>query len=144
MIDLDYKAIQFIREHRVARLATADSSGQPQVVPICYVFEGGAIYSPIDEKPKRVSPYRLRRVRNVESNNRVSLVIDDYSDDWSRLAWLIVDGRAEIIEPERAEHALAVQWLQEKYQQYKLMSLGDRPMIKITPEHIASWKAQEG
>jgi PPOX class probable F420-dependent enzyme len=142
VIDLDDSALQFIRGHQVARLATADAAGRPQVVPICYVFESGAFFSAIDEKPKRVSPRELRRVKNIAENMKVSLVIDDYSDDWSRLAWLIVDGKAEIVEPGAAEHRMAVRALREKYPQYRSMAIESRPMIKIVPERIKRWQSQ--
>ena len=67
----------FVEVHRVARLATAGPGGQPHVIPICYAFDGESLYSAIDEKPKRVGPARLRRVRNIQASPQVALVIDD-------------------------------------------------------------------
>src|SRR4051794_39681709 len=98
-LDIDDSTRAFITEHRVARLATADADGRPAVVPICYAFDGASIYSPIDEKPKAVAASRLKRVRNVEANPHVSLIIDDYSEDWSELQWVLIIGLAEIILP---------------------------------------------
>lgn len=65
----------FIRTARVAHLATADAKRQPLVIPICFVFDGKEFFSPIDEKPKRLAPQKLRRLQNIEQNSRVSLVI---------------------------------------------------------------------
>jgi len=77
----------FLRSARVARLATADASGQPHVIPICYAFDGRDLYSPIDEKPKRTSPLRLKRIRNIGSNPKVAVVVDPSQlDDQSRSA----------------------------------------------------------
>ena len=137
-LEIDTSTQQFIREHRVARLATADGDGRPSVIPICYVLDGGTIYSPIDEKPKSVAARRLKRVRNIEANPHVSLVIDDYSDDWNQLGYVLIGGTAEVISA-GAEHARAVQLLREKYPQYLAMAIEERPIIRITPMQIKRW-----
>src|SRR5713226_4657585 len=98
-LDIDEDTKEFIRKHRVARLATADIDGQPAVIPICYVFDGELIYTPIDEKPKSVEASSLKRARNIQTNPRVALVIDDYSEDWSKLIYVLIIGNAEIISP---------------------------------------------
>jgi PPOX class probable F420-dependent enzyme len=138
-LEIDDGTQQFIREHRVARLATADGDGLPSVIPICYVFDGAAIYSPIDEKPKSVDARRLKRVRNIEANPHVSLVIDDYSDDWSELVYVQVSGLADVMAPGDAEHARAVRLLREKYPQYLTMAIEERPIIKVTPARVKRW-----
>ena len=69
------KIAAFIRAGRVAHLATADVKRQPLVIPICFVFDGQAFFSPIDEKPKRLAPQKLKRLRNIEQNPHVSLGI---------------------------------------------------------------------
>lgn len=138
----------FISNHRVARLATSGEDLQPAVIPICYVFDGEHIYSPIDEKPKSVAASSLKRLRNIEANPRVALVIDDYSEDWSRLSYVLIIGRAEIVIPdelaieEAQEHARAVELLREKYSQYRSMKIDERPMIKIRPTRIKRWGAR--
>jgi PPOX class probable F420-dependent enzyme len=139
-LDIDDNTRDFICEHRVARLATVDGDGRPSVIPICYVFEGGCFYSSIDEKPKTVLPRGLKRVRNIESNPHVSLVIDDYTEDWSNLVYAIVSGFAEIMLP-CDEHKRAVALLRDKYPQYVQMALDERMMIKITPTRIKRWSA---
>ena len=144
-LDIDEGTRQFIINHRVARLATTGEDLQPAVIPLCYVFDGEHIYSPIDEKPKRVAAASLKRVRNIEANSQVALVIDDYSEDWSKLAYVLIVGTAEIILPneeaseEADEHALAVELLRGKYPQYRAMKIDKRPMIKITPARFKRW-----
>ena len=138
-IEIDNATRQFIREHRVARLATADADGRPSVIPICYAFDGEAIYSPIDEKPKSVAARKLKRVRNIEANPHVSLVIDDYSDDWGELVYVQVSGLADVLSAGNAEHGRAVELLREKYPQYLEMALEERPILKFTPSRIKRW-----
>ena len=143
-LDADKEALEFISGHRVAHLATVDARGRPAVLPICYVFDGERIYSAIDEKKKGVADRKLRRVRNIEANSYVSLVVDDYSEDWSRLVYVLVSGSAEIIMPgpeHEGEHALAVSLLRDKYPQYRSMAIESRPILKIMPLRIKRWLA---
>lgn len=131
--------VAFVQVQRVGRLATADAEGHPHVVPVCYAFDGRRFYTPLDEKPKRVEESELRRVRNVAARHEASLLIDRYDDDWSKLGYVLVSGRAELIGPEDEGHAEAVRLLRERYVQYRAMVLETRPVIVITPERVASW-----
>jgi PPOX class probable F420-dependent enzyme len=141
---IDDATREFISGHRVARFATADAEGQTAVVPVCYAIDGENIYSPVDEKPKRVAPAQLKRVRNIQANPKVSLVIDDYSEDWSKLVYVLITGRGEVIAPEegRQEHARAVALLREKYEQYRLMAIEKSLIIKITIKSVKRWNAR--
>ena len=96
------------------------------------------VYTPIDEKPKRVGADRLLRVRNVRENPQVALVVDDYDEDWSKLAFVIVRGRAEIVD-RGGERSGALTLLREKYPQYRAMALEERPLLVIEPESVAAW-----
>jgi len=111
------------------------------VVPICFAFDGRAIYTAIDEKPKRVSPARLRRVRNIEANPHVALVVDAYDEDWRRLWYVLVLGTAAVLGPGAAGHTAAVARLRRKYPQYRAMRLETRPVLRITPRRIVAWPA---
>lgn len=130
----------FLKAGRVARLGTADAAGQPLVVPICYAFDGRHCYSAIDAKPKRQAPGRLKRVRNIRENSRVSVLVDHYDEDWSRLRYLVLQGRADLLS-EGVEFTYAVDLLLEKYAQYRAMSLDRNSglVIKITPERVIQW-----
>lgn len=134
--------VAFIERQRVARLATADEAGNPHVIPVCYACDGARLYTPLDEKPKRVAGTQLRRVRNITARPQVALVIDRYDDDdWSRLGYVLVQGRAELISPDHPLHAHAVALLRARYRQYLSMALELHPVIMITSEHITSWGA---
>lgn len=131
-------ASRLIRSARVAHLATADAHGQPHVIPICFVFDGGNFYSPIDEKPKRIAPRKLKRLRNIAENSQVSLVIDHYDEDWSRLAYVLITGKARILH-RGTKHIKAVTHLRRKYLQYRTMAIHERPMIVIRPRRVIGW-----
>ncbi len=132
-----------LRNARVARLATADARGAPHVIPVCFAFDGRAIYTAIDEKPKRTAPRGLRRVRNIIANPRVALVVDYYAEDWRRLRYVLIRGTAVIID-RGPEHRRAIARLREKYRQYRTMRLEGRPVLKISPVTIAAWEARQG
>jgi len=129
-----------VQRARVAHLATADDKGRPQVIPICFVLDGKELYSPIDEKPKKTSPLLLKRIRNIRANPHVAVVIDRYDENWQRLAYVLITGRAKIL-LSGARHQRAVRLLRKKYPQYKKMRLEDRPMICIQPIRWTSWGA---
>lgn len=131
----------FVSAARVARLATADGTGRPHVVPICFALVGGRLVTPLDEKPKEVDPTDLRRVRDIESNPSVAVVVDRYREDWAELAWVQIRGEARLVEPIAAEHGEFVTALEGKYQQYADHALGGRPIIGIEPGHVVSWGA---
>jgi PPOX class probable F420-dependent enzyme len=132
------RASRLIRDARVAHLATADAGGRPHVIPICFVYDGDYFYSPIDEKPKKASPRELKRVRNIRENPQVSLVIDHYEEDWTRLAYILIGGKARILNA-GMKHRKAVQLLRRKYPQYRSMAIHARPMIAIAPMRITTW-----
>jgi PPOX class probable F420-dependent enzyme len=141
-MELEPRLHKFIESHRVAHLATVDAHGRPSVVPVCYAFINGTFYSVIDEKPKTVRSSRLRRIENIRSNPNVALVIDDYSEDWQRLAYVHVRGRAAIIEPDAGdEYAAAIVALRQKYPQYRSMKIEVQPMIRLVPENMRFWSA---
>jgi PPOX class probable F420-dependent enzyme len=130
----------FITSHPVARLATADAHGQPHVIPFCYAFDGEHFYFVVDEKPKKQTGKPLKRIRNILENPQVSLVIDDYADDWSQLAYVLVLGAAQLVENE-TEYATALALLRERYPQYRSMRLlyPDNSMVRITPRKVIAW-----
>ena len=130
----------FLGQARVAHLATADAASQPHVVPIVFVVLDGRLYSPLDAKPTRVPGRRLKRVRNLAANPRVAVVVDRYAEDWTRLGYVLWQGRARVLgagaEAERARGALRGQ-----YSQYNDHTLGldDAELIVVEPERVVVW-----
>jgi PPOX class probable F420-dependent enzyme len=137
---LTRSALRLVRSARVAHFATADANGQPHVIPICFVFDGKEFFSPIDEKPKRTTPQRLKRLKNIRENPQVSLVIDRYDEDWTKLAYILVMGTARILTSGQ-RHRKAVTLLRRKYRQYRSMAIHNRPMIAIRPKRVITWGA---
>ena len=132
----------FLEAKRVAYLATANAAGAPHVVPVCFAIQGASAYIAIDRKPKSGRP--LKRLRNIAENPNVVLTADHYDDDdWSRLRWVMVRGRAEILES-GAEHDAAQALLRAKYPQYRKMDLAPLPVIAISIERVTSWSAAGG
>ena len=130
---------QLLNELRVGRLATVSADGRPHLVPVCYALDGGAVVIAVDEKPKRSTD--LVRVRNIQRDPRVTLLFDRYDDDWTRLAWVRVDGLARALQ-HGAEQPAALMALRERYPQYRSMGLEERPLIVIAPEQIHGWRWQ--
>ena len=128
---------RFLDYCRVGHLATADRKGMPHVIPVCYVLAEGTLYITIDEKPKRQDRL-LKRVRNILENPQVAFVADRYDEDWRRLGWVMLRGRAEILEM-GAEHDAAQAMLRARYPQYRAMSLAGLPVIAVRVERAVSW-----
>jgi PPOX class probable F420-dependent enzyme len=129
---------EFLAAQRVARLATADRAGRPHVVPICYLLTGDSVYFTIDEKPKRRPGARLKRLANLRANRFAALVVDRYDEDWSRLGWVMVQGRADVL-ASGPEHDLAQAGLRARYPQLALMRIEGLPVVAIRIQHAASW-----
>jgi coenzyme F420-0:L-glutamate ligase / coenzyme F420-1:gamma-L-glutamate ligase len=140
VLDWSLSVQAFVQAHRVARLATVDGTGRPLVLPICYVLIEETLYSPTDAKPKRVPVQRLKRLRNIQANPHVALVIDDYGEDWTQLAYVILHGTADILTGGSAFDR-AVVALREKYPQYHHMPIQENPMIAVHLSHAVSWGA---
>lgn len=136
---LTVKELAFVQQARVARLGTADEHGMVYLVPVCYAYDGSQFYTPLDEKPKSVDGTQLRRVRNIQLRHTASLLIDQYSDDWSHLGYIFLQGQAGLIEPDTEQHAQALLLLRARYVQYQTMKLELQPVITIIPDHITAW-----
>ena len=120
---------------RVARLATADAEGRPHVVPIAFAHDDENLYFAVDDKPKRSR--NLKRLRNIAGNPRVSVLVDHYEDDWTRLWWVRVDGAAHVLDHD-AEAQRAIDLLVRKYAQYA-RKRPQGPVVAIRIEHMTGW-----
>jgi PPOX class probable F420-dependent enzyme len=127
----------FLNAARVGHLATADAAGAPHLVPVCFCLLDDSIYISIDEKPKRTDR-PLKRLRNILANPAVALTVDRWDEDWSRLAWVMLRGTAQILDS-GAEHDAAQAALRERYPQYRTMDLAPLPVIAIRIGSVLSW-----
>lgn len=146
-MELPPDAIDAILERwPVAALATSGDRG-PHAVPIVFARAAGALWSPIDGKPKRGR--ELARIRNLRRDPRVALLFSHYDDDWKRLWWLRADGEAEIrrvpADDRGGDHELALAALRRKYPQYADVALlgPDALLLRIHVAAYRGWCASE-
>lgn len=131
---------EFIERARFARLATIDSEFKPHLVPVVFVFDGNHFFIPVDEKRKTAKPEKLKRIRNIQHNPNVALLIDEYSEDWTKLAFVMIQGKASIASKGEGNIQVreAYKKLMTKYIQYQKVGVGEMCII-ITPKKVASW-----
>jgi PPOX class probable F420-dependent enzyme len=145
----------FFAAERRAILATTSPEGRPRLVPVCFWLSPEVdargrpmLYTPIDEKPKESpDPHALARVKDILVLPEVTLLVDRWDEDWSRLAWLRAYGVGEMLEPqprEIEEHRRAVTELRRKYPEYAEHALERRPIIRVLIDRALSWGAIEG
>jgi PPOX class probable F420-dependent enzyme len=132
----------FLATARRAVLGTITPDGRPRLVPTCFVLavDEPVLYSPLDDKPKRSDdPLALARIRDIGGDPRVTVLVDRWDEDWSRLAWLRCDARASLLPSSAAGHGEIVAALRAKYPQYETHHLEGRPLIRIAIERATSW-----
>ncbi len=130
---------RFLEAGRVGHLATVDEHAAPHLVPVCYAVLDAALYITIDEKPKR-QDVPLKRLRNIAANPQVAVTVDRWDEDWTRLAWVMLRGKADIL-PAGAEHDAAQERLRARYPQYLRMDLAPLPVIALRIARVLSWGA---
>src|SRR3954468_18362770 len=128
----------FVTAQRVGHLATADQDAVPHVVPVCFALSGDSLYITIDKKPKRQPAVRLKRLRNMAGNPAVALLFDRYDEDWTRLGWVMLHGRAEIL-AHGAEHDAAQALLRSRYPQLAPMQIADQAVVAARITRSVSW-----
>ena len=125
---------------RIARLATIDPDGRPHLVPIVFVVDGDTLYSAVDHKPKRSQT--LRRIENARARPDVTVLVDHYEDDWRRLWWIRLRGRARVLDGgDECERALDL--LAEKYEQYRRRRPGG-PVLAVDVADVRDWSGVGG
>ncbi len=130
---------RFLNASRVAHLATADRSGVPHLVPVCFWMSELSLYITMDEKPKRAG-VTLKRLRNILENPMVAVTVDRWDEDWTRLAWVMLRGAADIL-ADGCEHDGAQEQLRVRNPQYRGMDLAPLPVIAVRISRVLSWGA---
>jgi PPOX class probable F420-dependent enzyme len=128
---------ELVESARVGHLSTVGADGRPHVVPVCFSLVDQVAYSAVDHKPKRST--RLRRIANVTATGHACLLVDHYSEDWSALWWVRLDGHGRVVDdPREQEHALA--GLRAKYRQYGELS-PTGPVLAVDVTRWSGWSA---
>jgi PPOX class probable F420-dependent enzyme len=134
------EARQLLATARVARLATADASGRPHLVPVVFACDGDVVFSAVDAKPKRTTD--LRRLDNVRANPRVALLADHYDDaDWDALWWVRADGVARVLDAQDPQARRGVALLVQRYPQYRTMR-PDGAVLAVAVDRWSGWRAR--
>jgi PPOX class probable F420-dependent enzyme len=130
-------ALRLAQTASVARLATLEHDGRIHVVPIVFALQGATLYTAVDHKPKRSRT--LRRIENARARPDVTVLIDRYDDDWNELWWVMLRGRARVLD-DGAEAERALDLLVAKYEQYE-----DRrpsvPVLALDVQESRGWQA---
>jgi len=130
-------ALALLEGERVARLAYLDADDRPRVLPVTFALADGAVFSAIDDKPKRTP--EPARVRHLRRRPHAALCVDRYDDDWSRLAWVQLLGVVDVLDVADASAGLAA--LAARYAPYR-----DRrppgPVLRLAPERALHWRAR--
>ena len=127
------KVAEFVQWERVCRVATSGTSGMPHAVPVCHALSGGKIvFASGDEG---------RKVKNLAENPQVTVVVDAYSDTWSTLRGVMIQGRARVVQ-RGPRFRRGRDLLYRKYPQYPreaALSPSDSVIVEVTPVRIFSW-----
>jgi PPOX class probable F420-dependent enzyme len=135
-MDADEMRRRFTGE-MVACLATVGGEGRPHIVPITFALDDDSIYFAIDFKPKKTSD--LQRLRNIEANPSVSVLVDHYEEDWTKLWWVRADGSARIL-IDGAVFEKGIALLTQRYAQYRSARPAG-PVVHIAIERMTGWSA---
>jgi PPOX class probable F420-dependent enzyme len=129
-----------LAEARVGRLATVGDDRRPHIVPIVFAIDGDTLYFGVDAKPKKTK--NLQRLKNIAANPAVSLLVDHYEDEWSKLWWVRVDGTAHVVVDE-AQARRATDLLVGKYAEYR-NARPEGPVVGIHIDRIIGWSFTSG
>ena len=132
---------ELLERSAVGHLGLLDDADRPRVLPVTFAVVGDALYSAVDHKPKRVPPDRLARVRYLRRRPEAALTVDRYDPDWTRLVWVQVLGRAEVLEGAPPEAPLEA--LRAKYPAYRERPPAG-PVLRLVVQRVLCWRAEEG
>ena len=132
---MKFKKIErdFISLQRLIRIATVDKNGTPHNVPVCHVMEGNHIYFATGKESKKI--------KNLEENGKVALVCDEYSEIWSYLKGVFVQGKTRVIS-KGPEFRKLKKMLYQKYTLYEAeapIEEENTVIVEIIPQNIVSW-----
>ena len=131
--ELPTQVLTLLTTERRAVMTTVAGDGSTHSVPVVFAYVDDEIGSPIDHKPK--SGQVLARVKNITRDDRVTLLIDRWDEDWAKLAWLMVRGHATV-DPDAPSSLMNV--LNERYEQYEADERHDA-LIRIRPTRLTWW-----
>lgn len=139
-LDLPAWAVELLDSARHAHLGLLDSDDHPRVLPVTFALHAGAVWSAVDDKPKRVVGEELARVRFLRRRPAAALTVDRYDDDWSRLAWVQLLGEVALLPATAPEAESALQALAARYPAYRERRPAG-PLLRLAPRRALHWRA---
>jgi nitroimidazol reductase NimA-like FMN-containing flavoprotein (pyridoxamine 5'-phosphate oxidase superfamily) len=128
---------RFLEHVRVGRLAVRDGDAI-QLVPMCPVFDGVRFYM--------ATHGRTRKVRNLRADGRATLLLDQYSEDWTRNLGIMLAGTASVVDA-GPEFEKGKALLEAKFRQYTTMfpiTPGESVVIRFEPAKRVTWDYAAG
>ncbi|MHB8807404.1 MAG: pyridoxamine 5'-phosphate oxidase family protein [Anaerolineaceae bacterium] len=130
----------FLEEPLLARIATADRSGQPHVIPVWYGWDGESLW---------ISSYsNTRKIQDLEENSKIAIAIDVAGEKTETKA-VIFEGQADLVKgPPEFLHK-QILWIYKRYLGEKGVLDKDPQewladphnlLIKLVPEKIITWQ----
>ncbi len=135
--------LDFLSRPHIAKLATVNAEGNPQVSPVWFYFDGNALY---------VATYKeAAKVANIRKNRNISVLIDS-AEGGVMLKAVIFRGKANLVEGERAKRIEKI--IYDKYlpetlvkanpvaAEFKSAVINDPTStvsIEISPARIIAW-----
>ncbi len=119
----------YLTDARVCRFAVR-ADGAPHLIPECPAFDGeGTLY--VDVAKDGVT------ARALGVNNRMTAIIDEYHDDWSKLRAVILRARAQ--EVQGAELDRAWELFRAKYPQGQAIGWEARLTLALRVQRWTEW-----
>jgi PPOX class probable F420-dependent enzyme len=131
-------AAKLLETARVAHLGLLDDDGRPRVLPVTFALVDGAVWSAVDDKPKKRPPERLARVRWLRARPASAITVDRYDDDWTQLAWVQLIGDPTVTDPAGNERVLDA--LAARYERYRRHT-PPGPLLRLDPVRALCWRA---
>lgn len=125
---------------RVARVGTVDEHTRVHLVPVTFVIDHDTFYSPTDAAPRPA-----KRLRNLERDPNVTVLVDSYCEDWAKVWWVRIRGAGRTVGA-GSEHEHARRLLTGKYPQFASAPPGEAagPMLAVDIEEWLGWAYSAG
>ena len=130
------KSEEFFRSQKILRLATIDSSGNPHIVPVWYMYANKKFYIGTNTKTKKA--------KNIKKNSKISFCVD-IGIKSPGIFGVMGIGRARLIQKIDRVEVLAKKILLKYFKNLEnrsaqqLLNQTDC-VIEITPKKITNWK----
>ncbi len=130
-------ASRLLERARVGHLGLLDGTRHPRVLPITFAIYDGALWTAVDNKPKKPGrpPARIRWLRD---SPHAAVTVDHYADNWSELRWVQLIGVMTVLDEPPTGQVLEA--LTQRYPQY-LSDPPPGPVLHLAVTRTICWRA---